>query len=689
MEQKRNKTESLPIEPAEKHPHGNTNLREAREDEPKPCGSSARFEPGEEIRGVSAELEGQRRRVFELEASLNERAAAAGDLYNELAEIWTSRGWKALRKVYSLREKLFPFGSRRREILNYVLRQRQTDGAAASPPPESGNPDLYQLWIRLHEPSPEELRKLRTQAQKFSYAPTVSIQLSITSPEPELLKRCMESLQAQVYGKWKLSLGGNRPGSGDAERVLYDYAKRDPRLRVMEASGSPGQGESPSAASAPGELVAFLDAEDTLAPDALYRVIEHLQEHPDAAAIYADEDQQDANGNRSKPFFKPDWSPELFLSFDYTGHFAVVRRELIPADDTIRNGYATDQLCRLLLLLNKAGKQIHHIPRVLYHRRRRSAATSDRDIANGDARREILRDYFATNRIAAHAESGLAAGTLRVRYEIKENVKVAIVIPTGGRLDLLRACLESVFAKTEYRPYEVTVVDNSKGSETQALAASMAREGLGYLDCRGRPFNFSVLNNLAVSSATAPLILFLNDDTEVTNGDWLSSMAELGQRPTVGAVGAKLLYPSGRIQHAGIVMGIHECASNAFKGVDDSSREYYFGLPHVIRESSAVTAACMLTQRDLFLKLGGFNERELAVSFQDPDYCLRVREAGFAVLYTPFAVLVHRESVSKGPSVNAAEIRYLRKKWKAAIAHDPYYNPNLTRTSEDFRLKLD
>src|SRR4029077_8668266 len=184
----------------------------------------------------------------------------------------------------------------------------------------------------------------------------------------------------------------------------------------------------------------------------------------------------------------------------------------------------------------------HHIPRVLYHRRKRSAATSDRDIANRDARREILRDYFATNRIAARAENGLTAGTLRVRYEIKENVKVAIVIPTGGRLDLLRACLESVFAKTEYQSYEVTVVDNSKGSETQALAASMAREGLGYLDCRGRPFNFSVLNNLAVRRATAPLILFLNDDTEVTNGGWLGAMVEHGQRPGVGVVGAKLIY---------------------------------------------------------------------------------------------------------------------------------------------------
>lgn len=687
MEQKRNKTEPLPIEPGEKHQNPGTSLSEAEEREAKRSDLNALFQQQEEtIRKLSNELDQQRRRTGEIEVSLNESVRAAGDLYNELAQILTSRGWKALRNIYCLREKLFPFGSRRRGVLNGLLRQRQGGDARSSPPTVPTNPDIYQLWIRLREPSGEELNNLRKKSRRFSYAPRISIQLSITSAESELLTQCIESIEAQVYDNWDLSFSGDPSGSA-AARLFFDYAKRDQRIRLTEAGRSDEKSESPSSASQ-GEFAAFLDAGDTLAPDALYQVVEHLQKHPNTAAIYSDEDQQDANGNRSRPFFKPDWSPELFFSFDYVGRFVVVRRELIPADDAIHDGSNADQLCRLLLLLNKAGQEIHHIPHVLYHRRSRSAAGSGGNIANNDARRKILKDYFATNGIAARLESGLVAGTSRVRYEIKENLKVAVLIPTGGRLELLRVCLESLFARTEYQHYEVTVVDNSKGSETQAFLASWAREGLGYIDSRTRPFNFSALNNLAVQQSTAPLVLFLNDDTEIMNGDWLTAMVEYGERPSVGVVGAKLLYSNGRIQHAGIVMGIHECASNAFKGVDDGLHEYYFGLPHVIRECSAVTAACMLTKRELFLRLGGFNERELAVSFQDPDYCLRVREAGYAVLYTPFAVLVHRESTSKGPSVNPAEIRYLRKKWKAAVAHDPYYNPNLTRTSEDYRLKL-
>jgi O-antigen biosynthesis protein len=654
-----------------------------------PCDANLVFKPKEDrMRKSSSETDQLRQQVNELESSLNENAKAAGEVYLRLLEIETSRGWKALQRVYYWREKLLPFGSRRRGVLNLLLRKWRQDVPSKNNAPavEVTDPphNVYQLWIRLKE-SPEQLQHLRRKCHHFSHQPKIGLLLSIDSALPEFLKQSIESIRSQIYGDWKLCLGGSKPTSKECAGLLDDYVKQDQRIYLVRGEGNGGTSQNTSEFFGQSEFVTFLEPGDTLAPDALYRIVEVLQKFPDAAAIYTDEDELDGNGNRSKPFFKPDWSPELLLSFNYIGRFVVVRRELVAEGDGIAGELNENRIYSLLLHMGKEGGRVHHICRALYHRRRGSPIMIQTDPHDSDARRQILE----SSNIPASVEAGLATGTFRVRYEITDNPKVTIIIATGGRVEFLRRCLESIFAKTGFRPYEIIVVDNSKGPDTQEMLAGLGRKDLSYADCRNRPFNFSALNNHAARQSSAPLILFLNDDTEVRSEDWLAAMVEHGQRPSVGVVGAKLLYPNGNIQHAGIVMGIHQSASNAFKNVPDNAREYYFGLPQVIRECSAVTAACMLTKRDLFLHLGGFNQRELAVSFQDPDYCLRVRQAGFAVIYTPYAVLTHHESTSKGFFVNPAEIRYLRKRWADVIAHDRYYNPNLTRTSEDYGLNFD
>jgi GT2 family glycosyltransferase len=304
------------------------------------------------------------------------------------------------------------------------------------------------------------------------------------------------------------------------------------------------------------------------------------------------------------------------------------------------------------------------------------------------AARRAIAGHLARTGVAARVEPGCGTGRWRVRYEVREAPNVAIVLPTGGRLELLRPCLEGLFARTSYPHYEIVIIDNSKSDAVRQYVESLHEAKISYLDQRGRPFNYSALNNLAVHETTAPLLLFLNDDITLTDEEWLTALVEQGQRPTVGAVGARLLYPSGLIQHAGVVMGLWQNTGHAFRNLPDTS-EAYFGFPQVMRNCSAVTAACMMTKRDLFLRLGGFDEVHLAVAFQDVDYCLRVREAGLYVVYTPHCTLIHHEAVTKAEKIaNPREVGYMQTRWAAVIASDPFYSPHLARNSEDYGLRL-
>lgn len=554
----------------------------------------------------------------------------------------------------------------------------------------------FQRWIQGNEPSHQRWSIIAGEANEFSFAPLISIVTTVFDTSAELLKEAIASVQRQVYRNWEFCLAVDIHSRPELTGLLEAFSREDPRIKYVRLAENQGMSAAANAALAlaHGEFCAFMGSGDLLSPDSLYWNIKLLQDHRDADLIYSDEDQVDLAGNRGNPFFKPDWSPDLLLSHNYIGHLLVVRRQVLNEIGGLRNEYEGSQNYDLILRLTERTQRIFHIPRILFHDRGgpglRASSTQATSQARAAAER-ALSDYLKRNGIPARVEQGCTLGRWQVRYKILEAPRVAVILPTGGRMDILQPCLESLVSRTAYPHYEILLVDNSKDGQVEQYAKSLANpiKALRYLDYRDKKFNFSALNNFAAGQTDAPFLLLLNDDITVVEAGWLSAMVEQGQRPTVGAVGAKLIYPSGNIQHAGVLMGIYECISHAFKHLPANSL-HYFAFPQMIRNCSAVTAACMLTRRAVYWEMGGLDETSLAVAFQDVDYCLKLCKAGYRIVYTPLARLIHYESVTKEEKIpNWKEVRYMQKKWREVIAHDPFYNPNLTRKAEDYSLRLD
>jgi GT2 family glycosyltransferase len=553
----------------------------------------------------------------------------------------------------------------------------------------------YQQWIAANESLPRRLPAMAKEAKKFHYSPLISIVTTVSDIPEKVLREFLDSVRAQIYPNWELCLAIPKQGDSSIAALVETLSRENHRIKFKEWAKNLGASAAANAAIslATGEFIAFVESHALLSPDSFYWNIKMLQDHRDADLIYSDEDKLDPRGNRCEPFFKPDWSPDLLLSVNYIGDSFVVRNQVLKDLGGLRNEYNGSQNYDLILRLVERTKRILHIPRVLFHDRSRpdSGASSAEVSSQAQISAErSISDYLKRNQIQARVEPGFTPGRWQVRYDILENPKVAVILPTGGRMDLLQPCLESLFNQTDYPHFEIILVDNSKGPHVEDYAKSLACRGsvLTYLDYRNKKFNFSALNNYAVGKTEAPLLLLLNDDITVVKPNWLSAMVEQGQRARVGAVGAKLIYPSGNIQHAGVVMGIYECTSHAFKHLPGDTL-HYFAFPQIIRNCSAVTAACMLTKRAAYLEVGGLDEKNLAVAFQDVDYCLKLCQAGYQIVYTPLAVLLHHESVTKEEKIpNLREVRYVQKKWRDVIAHDPFYNPNLTRIAEDYGLRL-
>lgn len=553
----------------------------------------------------------------------------------------------------------------------------------------------YDYWIATHEPSAEQLREMASKAASLPYRPLISIAVPIYRTDPKLVRAAIHSVRAQIYDNWELCLANDGSHDPELSRVLAECAKKDSRIKYVDLAQNGGiaTATNEAVALASGEFVAFLDSDDELTPDALYEVARAIRDSRDVDVIYSDEDKLDDYDRRYEPFFKPDWSPDLLLSCNYICHFLVVRRQLLMQVGGLRSDFDGSQDYDLLLRLMEKHPRVIHISKILYHWRACATSTASSSAIRPKAHlaaERAISDYLQRNDIQATVSQGCDPGRWVVRYAILENPKVSIVIPTGGRLELLQPCIESIHRETDYSNYEILLVDNSRGSAVQEYAMSLSNSvSIRYVDYRGKPFNYSTLNNFAVKQTEAPLLLFLNDDTTATKRDWLTAMVEHGQRSSVGAVGAKLVYPGGSIQHAGVVLGLFDNAGHAFKHIPSDSH-HYFCFPQLIRNCSAVTAACMMTRRAVFQEIGGFDEKNLAVAFQDVDYCLRLRKAGYFIVYTPAALLVHHESVTKHETVpNPREVRYMQTKWADVIAHDPFYSPHLTRTAEDYSLRLD
>ena len=545
----------------------------------------------------------------------------------------------------------------------------------------------YHRWIAEFENEDEAL--IRLKIPLFAQRPLVSVLLPVYRTPPELLEQAIASVEKQSYPHWELCIADDASQSPAVDAVLERHAGE--QLRVVRLASNQGISAASNAALglARGEFVALLDHDDELSPHALYHFAAALNRDPDGDIFYSDEDQIDEAGFRSQPFFKPDWSPSLILAENYVNHLMIFRRSLAEQVGGFRSAFDLSQDHDLLLRMSRKARRIVHIPKILYHWRTevysaRRASVSERRAM--ESSRGAIADHLNAAGISARVEPGEIEPRWRVRYAIPDRQRVQILIPSA-RAELLERCLCSLKEATDYPHYEVAVLDNSRSDRIERLVRRRgASPKLKYLDLRHRPFNFSALNNEAARQSDAPLLLFLNDDTTVINPGWLTAMVELATQPGVGAVGAKLLYPDGTIQHAGVVLGLFDICGHAFKGVCAEELPY-FDFPLVIRDVSAVTGACMMVPADKFHECGGFDEEALPIAYQDVDLCLKLRQKGYRVLFTPHARLCHHEAASKRPEdkdPSPSETLAFRSRWKAVIENDPFYNPNLTREAENY-----
>ena len=579
------------------------------------------------------------------------------------------------------------------------------DGAKTPARPGSGSPlsdvrrcyvnDQYPALVQNNRLRASDLRRLRDETSSFGYRPLVSIVLPVSDPERGWLEGGLDSVLSQVYPRWELRVCATGSTGEHAREVLDRYSRLDERIKATYAEGESSVSSllNASLVSFGGELVAFLEQGDELAPDALFEVIRLLQEHRDTGVIYSDEDEIDEKGNRTNPHFKPGWSPDLLLSTNYVSRLSVYRKDLLEEIGGFREGFDACRDYDLVLRATERTDQIHHVPKVLYHRR---AGTDGVTSYDGDKSRErevtrrALADALERRGYEGSVEEGFLPDRFRVRFGIRGEPKVSIIIPTRDNVSYLKRCVEGVERLTTYRNYELLIVDNdSRELETVEYLDSLPHRVIQFKE----PFNYSRINNFAVSEADGEYVLLLNDDTEIISVGWLEAMLEHAQRPEVGAVGARLLYPDGRIQHAGVVLGV---GSPWEPGVSMHSHHFYSsdspgyaGTLVATTNYSAVTAACMLLRKSLYEDVGGLGEN-LPVQFNDVDLCLRIRERGYHVVYTPYAELYHHESVSRGLfSGSRKENLYMRERWGEVMDKDPYYNPHFSRGYGDFNLRAD
>ena len=527
---------------------------------------------------------------------------------------------------------------------------------------------------------------------QLAHKPTISIVLPVYNVEARWLLAAVESVRRQFYPHWELCIADDASTRAET-RQAFESIKllRDKRIKLYRLAENGGIARASNTAlkMATGEFVGLLDHDDELTRDALLEIVRVINDkNPDF--VYSDEDKLDENGNHVEVHCKPDFSPDYFFSLNYLCHFSVLRRSLLMQIKGFRPGFDGAQDYDLFLRATEHTQRIVHVPKVLYHWRKiagSTASTSQAKPTATNAGQRALAESMQRRSIACEVEPGPFPNSFRVRRKILDEPLVSILIPFHDKAPLLDACVSSILKKTRYPHFEILCIDNrSVEPETAALMERLRRA-----DSRVRferfdaPFNYSAINNYAVRFARGEHLLFLNNDTEVIAPEWLDSMLEHSQRPEVGVVGARLLYGDGTIQHAGVIVGPGGVAGHAhlFVPGDDPG---YFSRIRLVQNLSAVTFACAMTRRAVFEEIGGLNADDLKIAFNDVDYCLRARDAGYLVVYTPFALLRHYESKSRGyedtPEKQArfsSEVIYMRQRHKAHIeGGDPYYNPRLS-----------
>ena len=566
----------------------------------------------------------------------------------------------------------------------------------------------YTHWVAVNDTlSDEDRRLIRAQIEEFAYRPLISVIMPTYGTSERFLRDAVRSVQAQLYPHWELCIADD---ASPNPRVWADLQKfaADPRIKITcrKANGHISAASNSALKLAAGEFIALMDHDDLLPEQALYEVVADLQDHRDADMIYSDEDKVDETGRRFEPHFKTGWNPELLLSQNMISHLGVYRRSLIEKIGGFREGFEGSQDYDLTLRIAELTEaaRIRHIPAILYHWRQQagpgSFSETDQERCGAAAQRAVAGHLERTGQTDAVVERLPDAPTwLRVRRQVPSPAPlVSVIIPTRDRVELLSRCVAGVLEHTDYSALEILIVDNdSVEPATKAYLAEIAGDPRVRIVPAPGPFNYSKINNHAVTQTKGDILLFLNNDIEVLSPGWLSEMIAHVVRPQVGAVGARLLYEDGRVQHGGVILGVGgepPVAGNLYAGAPGNDAGYYNHL-NLSRNMSAVTAACLAMRKSVFLETGGFDEAHLTVAFNDVDLCLKVIALGYQIVWTPHAELSHLESASRGSDLEEkqqqrfqGEITYMRRRWGEVLDNDPFYGPNFDRYRGDYRLSF-
>lgn len=529
-----------------------------------------------------------------------------------------------------------------------------------------------------------------------------SIIVPVFNTPVSLLKDCISSVIEQSYSLWELIIVDDCSTCAGVKEFLSSLEDQNSNVKVIYRSknGHISAATNSGIDVASGDYICFLDHDDVLSPYALNEVATYLASNPSALIIYSDEDKLNEQGERIEPYFKSDFNYELLLSHNYMSHFSVVNTELVRSVGGLRVGYEGSQDYDLVLKCLKLSgpSSVGHIPKVLYHWRMVEGSTAlaaSEKSYSSEAGLAALSDYLKDEHACWYAEHGPVPNSYKVVRDIIGTPLVSIVIPSKNQSHLLKQCVNSILNNTTYTHYEIIIIDNGS-TEQDAIdfMSSISEQPNVQVVSYDKPFNYSEINNFAVNNlVNGSYVLLMNNDVEVINSSWMDEMLQLACQDGVGCVGAKLHYPDDTIQHAGVTLGIGGVAGHTHKHLPSSDFGYFSQLV-LTREVSAVTAAVLLVETSIFKSVGGLNETDLKIAFNDVDLCMNISKKGFRNIWTPFANLYHHESISRGHEDTPEkvtrfnkEVSYMLEYWGDDLRNDPFYNMNLTLKYEDFSIR--
>ena len=555
----------------------------------------------------------------------------------------------------------------------------------------------YEIWMKFNDPTQEELEEQRK--TKFKLTPKISILVPMYNTPVNFFSELVEYMINQTYPNWELCL---EDGSPEKNKEIEEICKKDERIKYNYTGKNLGIAGNTNEAlkNATGDYIALLDHDDLLPANCLYEVVKAINEDPSIEFIYTDEDKITTTDKpRFDPHFKPDFAIDTLRSNNYICHFSVFRKDLMDKLGGERSKYDGAQDYDIIIRMAEIAKNIKHIPKVLYHWRVHELSTAK---AGGDAKPyafeagiPVLQDHLNRVGLEGEVSHGVTLGTYKIDYKVKGNPKVTILIPNYNEAKTLKTCIDSILKLTTYKNYEIVVIENNSTEKSifNYYKELEKEERVKILHYPEKGFNYSKIINYGVKNTDGEYIIQLNNDTELLTPDWLEKMVGMNQRDDVGAVGVKLYYPDGTIQHAGTIIGIYGVAGHVFKGLYKKAHGYFARESH-IQNLSAVTAACMMAKRSVYEEVGYMDE-EFAVAFNDIDFCLKIIQSGKLIIYNPFVELIHYESKSRGyddtPEKKQRfqnEIDLFYQKWgDYKKKGDPNYNINLRLDSDQFDIK--